>query len=207
MHGKFLVIEGGDGAGKDTQIKLLKKDFSGPQFVYTRETGGTPLGQYIRQALFHEAAGSVSIPAEFFLVLADRAQHIEEVVRPALQSGKNVISNRSWLSTYAYQLYGRQYLELTSLMQECLDFIYRGCPLDLAIVLDVPVEVGQQRQKLAGKVLDTMEKMPLELHERVRQGFLEVAKTLPQAKVIDANRTIEEVYKDVKKMVEDILQS
>jgi dTMP kinase len=207
MHGKFIVIEGGDGAGKDTQIALLKKDFSGPSFVYTRETGGTPLGQYIRQALFHEAAGTVSIPAEFFLVLADRAQHVEEVVRPSLESGKNVISNRSWLSTYAYQLYGREYLTLTPLMKECLEFVYTGCPLDLAIVLDIPAEVGMQRQKVAGKVLDIMERMPLSLHERVRQGFLEVAKTLPQANVIDANRSVEAVYADVKKAVEDILRS
>ncbi len=202
--GKFIVIEGGDGAGKDTQIELLKKDF--PDFVYTRETGGTRLGQYVRQALFHEAAGEVTIPAEFFLVLADRAQHVEEVVRPSLDAGKTVLSNRSWLSTFAYQLYGREYLELKPLMQECLNFIYRGCPIDLAIVLDIPAEAGMQRQKDAGKVLDTMERQPVELHQRVRQGFLEIAKEVPAALVIDANRSVEEVYKDVKAAIEECLK-
>lgn len=204
MKGKFIVVEGGDGAGKDTQIELLKKDF--PDFVYTRETGGTPLGMYVRKALFHEAAGPVSIPAEFFLILADRAQHVEEVVSPALKAGKVVISNRAWLSAYAYQLYGRENLELKPLLKECLDFIYRDCPLDLAVILDIPAAVGMGRQKEAGKVLDTMERMPLSLHERVRQGFLEVAKSLPQAKVIDASRPIEAVYKDVKAAVLEVIK-
>jgi len=205
IRGKFIVIEGGDGAGKDTQIELLKKDF--PDFVFTRETGGTPLGQYVRQALFHEAAGPVSLPAEFFLVLADRAQHVEEIVRPALTAGRTVLSNRLWLSAVAYQLYGRQMLELMPLFKESIDWIYRGCPLDLAIVLELPAEVGMQRQKVAGKVLDTMERQPLELHERVRKGFLETAATLPQAKIIDANRRVEEVYKDVKAAVESVIRA
>lgn len=203
QRGIFIAIEGGDGAGKDTQIELLKKDF--PDFVFTRETGGTQLGQYIRQALFHEAAGNVSIPAEFFLVLADRAQHVQEVVRPALEIGKNVISNRLWLSMYAYQLYGRETLELKPLAEQCLKYVYGDCTLDLAIVLDVPAEVGANRQKEAGKVLDLMERQPLELHERVRQGFLQTAKEMPQAVVIDANRPVEEVYADVKAAVEKVL--
>ncbi len=203
MKGKFIVIEGGDGAGKDTQIELLKKDF--PDAVYTRETGGTPLGKYIRQALFHEAAGEVSMPAEFFLVLADRAQHVVEVVRPALSAGKTVISNRLWLSMLAYQLYGRNTLELKPLMDECLKFVYGDCAIDLAVVLDIPPEVGMQRQKEAGKVLDTIERMPVEFHARVRQGFLDAAKTLPGAKVIDAARSVDEVYKDVKAAVEKTL--
>jgi dTMP kinase len=200
MKGTFIAIEGGDGAGKDTQIELLKKDF--PDFVYTRETGGTRVGQYIRQALFHEAAGELTNQAEFFLVLADRAQHAEEVIRPALREGKTIISNRLWLSMYAYQLYGRKMLDLKVLAKECLDYIYKDAPLDLVIVLDVPAEVGMGRQKEAGKVLDTMERQPLELHERVRQGFLQTAKELPQAVVIDANRPVEEVYADVKREVE-----
>jgi len=202
--GKFIAIEGGDGAGKDTQIELLKKDF--PDFVYTRETGGTRLGQYLRQALFHEAAGPVSNPAEFFMVLADRAQHVEEVVHPALEAGKVVISNRLWLSAVAYQLYGRQMMNLKPLFEESIKEIYKDCPLDLAIVLDVPAEVGAERQRVAGKALDTMEREPVELHQRVRQGFLDTAKTLPQAVVIDANRPVEEVYKDVKAAIEKLLE-
>lgn len=205
MRGKFIVIEGGDGAGKDTQIEMLKRDFSGSNFVYTKEVGGTPLGQYIRQALFHEAAGDVSVLAEFFLVQADRAQHVHEVVRPALLAGKTVISNRSWLSAFAYQIYGRDHMELEPMFKTGIDLIYEGCPLDLALVLDVPAAVGMDRQKIAGKTLDTMEKMPISLHERVRDGFLKLAEEIPQAQVIDATRTPDEVYVEVKQAVEAIL--
>lgn len=205
MRGTFIAVEGGDGAGKDTQIELLKKEFGGPGFVYTREPGGTALGTYLRQALFHEAAGVVGIPAEFFMILADRAQHAEEVVRPALAGGAAVISNRSWLSAYAYQIYGRDAPELTSLLEQCLAYAYRDCPIDLAIVLDILPHVGRKRQKDAGKVPDTMEQMPLELHERVREGFLQTAARLPFATVIDANRGIEVVYADVRAAVAAVI--
>ena len=204
-RGKFIVIEGGDGAGKDTQIELLKKDF--PNFVYTRETGGTRVGQYIRQALFHEAAGPLSVPAEFFLVLADRAQHVVEVVRPALEAGKHVVSNRSWFSTLAYQLYGREYLHVKPLMMQCLDLVYGDCQIDLAIVLDIPAAVGMERQRAAGKVLDTNERLPIAFHERVRQGFLDAAAEYPFATLIDANRPVEQVYVDVKAAVENCIHA
>ncbi len=204
MQGKFIVIEGGDGAGKDTQIELLKKDF--PDFVYTREPGGTPLGKELREIVLHEKYGSLPLLTEAFLFLADRAQHAAELVAPALAAGKSVISNRSWVSMMAYQIYGRNQPELKPIVEASVAEIYKNAPIDLAIILDLPSEVGLHRQREAGKAFDVMEQMSLEDRTKIRDGFLETAKTLPQAKVIDANRPVEEVYKDVKAAVEAVLK-
>ena len=206
MKGKFIVIEGGDGAGKDTQIALLKRDFGGEQFVYTREPGGTSLGKELREIVLHEKYGSLPLLTEAFLFLADRAQHAAEVIEPSVHAGKTVISNRSHISMIAYQIYGRGQLDLQSAVESAVDIIYRNAPIDLALILDIPPEVGAARQKAAGKNFDVMESMTLEARTRVREGFLEVAKTLPQARVIDANRPVEEVYKDIKAAVEGCLK-
>lgn len=204
MQGKFIVIEGGDGAGKDTQIELLKRDF--PDFVYTREPGGTALGKVLREMVLHESYGSLPVLTEAFLFLADRAQHVSELVAPALREGKSVVSNRSWISMMAYQIYGRDHFELKPIVEAAVAEIYREVPIDLAIILDVSPEVGLRRQKEMGKQFDVMESMPLEARERICKGFLETAKTIPQAKVIDANRSVEEVYTDVKAAVESAIK-
>jgi dTMP kinase len=203
MRGKFIVIEGGDGAGKDTQIELLKKDF--PDFVYTREPGGTSLGKTLRGMLLNETHGSLPLLTEAFLFLADRAQHASEVVEPGVMNGKTVLTNRSWISMVAYQVHGREQYDLEPVIDAAVARIFRDCPIDLAIVLDVPTEVGIERQRALGKEFDVMEKFSMEARERVRQGFLKVAGGMPQAKVIDANRSVEEVYKDVKTAVSAIL--
>jgi dTMP kinase len=204
MAGKFIVIEGGDGAGKDTQIELLKKDF--PDFIYTREPGGTVLGKELREIVLHEKYGSLPLLTEAFLFLADRAQHVSELVAPNLLEGKSVVSNRSWISMMAYQVFGRGQFELKPIIEASLGEIYKNAPIDLAIILDLAPEVGIERQRAAGKTFDVMEQMPLEARTNIRNGFLEVAKTLPQAKVIDANRSVEEVYADVKAAVENALK-
>ena len=204
-RGTFIVIEGGDGAGKDTQIELLKKDF--PGFIYTREPGGTPLGKVLREMVLHESYGSLPLLTEAFLFLADRAQHTAELVAPALDAGKTVVSNRSWVSMVAYQIFGRNQPELRPIVEASVKEIYRNAPISLAVILDLAPELGIARQKAAGKTFDVMEQMSLEARGNIRNGFLEVAKTLPQAKVIDASRSVEEVYKDVKAAVEAALHS
>lgn len=202
--GKFIVIDGGDGAGKDTQIELLKKDF--PQFIYTREPGGTPLGKVLREMVLHESYGALPLLTEAFLFLADRAQHTSELVAPALAEGKTVVSNRSWISMVAYQICGRNQPELRPIVDASVREIYRNAPINLAVILDLAPEIGIERQKAAGKQFDVMEQMSLESRTNIRNGFLDLAKTLPQAKVIDANRSVEEVYKDVKAAVEESLK-
>jgi dTMP kinase len=203
-RGKFIVIEGGDGAGKDTQIELLKKDF--PDFVYTREPGGTALGKVLREMVLHKSYGELPFLTEAFLFLADRAQHANEIIEPSLALGKTVIANRSWISMMAYQVYGREQFDLQPVVAEAVQRIYRNCPIDLAVILDVPPEIGLERQRKEGKQFDVIESLPLEARRRIRTGFLETAKTLPQALVFDANRPVEAVYVDVKAAVEECLK-
>ncbi|MEK7612966.1 MAG: dTMP kinase [Patescibacteria group bacterium] len=204
QRGKFIVIEGGDGAGKDTQIELLKKDF--PDFVYTREPGGTPLGKVLREMVLHESYGALPLLTEAFLFLADRAQHAAEVVTPALAAGKTVVANRSWISMVAYQVYGRDHHDLKEVVDAAVARIYGECPIDLALILDLAPEVGVARQRAEGKKFDVMENMSLEARERVRNGFLKTARSLPAAQVINANRSIDEVYKEVKIAVSELLE-
>jgi dTMP kinase len=200
-RGKFIVVEGGDGAGKDTQIDLLKKEFSGPDFLYTREPGGTQVGKTLREMLLHESHGELGRLTEAFLFLADRAQHAHELVLPALEKGVTVVSNRSWVSMIAFQIYGRDNMELKPLVDAAVGHIFRDCPIDLAIVLDVPPQVGVARQKALGKKFDVMESMPMEARERIRNGFLDIAKSMPSARVINGDRPVEEVYADVSAAV------
>ena len=204
-NGAYIVIEGGDGAGKDTHIAFLKETFPEGDFVYTREPGGTALGAELREMLLHGSKGDVSLPTELFLFLADRAQHVEEVIKPARAAGKHVISNRSWISFLAYQIYGREQFDWKPLVDSALEKIFKGCPLTLAIILDVPLSMGKERQRSMGKILDTMESMSNDSHERIRQAFLTIGKTLPQAKIIDASRTKEEVRTDVCAAVRSVL--
>ncbi|MBY0293931.1 dTMP kinase [Patescibacteria group bacterium] len=198
MSGTFILIEGGDGAGKDTQIEKLKELLKDRPTVFTREPGGTTLGKTLREMLLHNSHGPVSLPAEIFLFLGDRAQHVEEVVKPALAEGKVVISNRSWVSFLAYQIYGRNLLDWRELVETAIEKIFKNAPADLILILDVDPEVGNTRQKAMGKAPDVMESMAAEARRAIREAFLSIAKTLPTAVVIDANRPVDEVWEDVK---------
>ncbi len=156
--------------------------------------------------MLHEKYGSLPILTEAFIFLADRAQHVAELVAPSLAAGKSVVSNRSWISMMAYQVYGREQYELKAIIENSLGEIYKNAAIDLAIILDIAPEVGLSRQKAMGKQFDVIESMPIEARERINKGFIETANSLPQAKIIDANRSVEEVYKDVKAAVEQVLK-
>lgn len=205
MNGKYIVLEGGEGAGKDTHIEKLRQEFGDKNFVYTREPGGTELGKALRNMLLHNSHGEVKLPAELLLFLADRAQHVEEVIKPGLKTGKHVISNRSWVSFLAYQIYGRRQHDWEPLVVEFLKKIFEGYPTDLVLVLDVPYEIGHGRMVKMGKLFDTLENMPQTSHERIRQAFLSLARELPQARVIDASRPVEEVWAKVRSAVQSVI--
>ena len=204
-QGKLIVIEGGDGAGKDTQIALLQKRFGTEDFVYTREPGGTPLGKELRSILLHAKHGEVALPAELFLFLADRAQHVAEVIRPALAAGKQVISHRSWMSFVAYQIYGRNQHDWKPLVEEAIRKIYAECTPDIVILLNLSPDIGLERIRKTGRALDTMESMPIEAHREIQRGFLETLQTLPHTVIVDAARSKEEVWKDVERAVLSVL--
>jgi len=207
---RFITFEGCDGTGKSTQIKLLAHHLRalGKAMVVTREPGGTDLGRHIRRVLLEVGKPSVGSPTELFLYLADRAQHVQEVIMPALAKGQIVLCDRHTDSTIAYQGYGRGIdLELLKRLNTVASY---GIRPDLTFLLDCPVHVGLSRtdERNAGAteiaVEDRFEKEKLEFHEKVRQGFLHIARAeAERISVIDASVTVEEVFAAIRKIVDN----
>ena len=201
--GLFITFEGADGCGKTTQSKLVQEylEQSGYEVVWTREPGAKGLGQKIRELLLHYD-GDVAPMCEAFLFLADRAQHIEHLVKPAVESGKIVICDRHTDSTIAYQGYGRG--EDIKQLKYLNELATGSIKPDLTFVFDVTTDVAQQR---VGDEKDRMESAGIEFHKKVRQGYLEIAKLEPErVKVIDANNGIEKVFEDTKKILNNFLK-
>ena len=210
---RLISFEGGDGSGKTTQLKLLEKHRSahGQTCLGTREPGGTALGEMIRQLLLEAGKEEISFPTELFLYLADRAQHVQEVIRPALASGIIVLCDRFTDSTLAYQGYGRG-VDL-DMLRRLNEVASPGITPDLTFLLDCPVEVGLSRtaQRIVNQTSgkrreDRFEREKVEFHERVRAGFLELARAEPKRIVIlDASRAIQEVHEEIRKIVDEKL--
>ena len=206
---RFISFEGGDGTGKSTQLKILDGHLRkyGRICVATREPGGTSLGHFIRQVLLDVGDQSIASPTELFLYLADRAQHVSEVIAPAIASGKIVLCDRYTDSTLAYQGYGRG-IDL-NLLRRLNEVANRGTYPDLTLLFDCPVEVGLSRTNLRNKenrggkhVEDRFERERVEFHERVRQGFLELAQAEPERfRVINASGTVSEVRRAVQDII------
>lgn len=200
--GLFITFEGADGCGKTTQIGLLNKYLIEKNYetIVTLEPGGSDIGKNLRQILLHHN-GFVSKRAELFMYLADRAQHIDAVIKKNTQEGKIVLCDRHTDSTLAYQGYARggDIEKITFLNEIATD----GYKPDLTFVFDVDSIIAQTR---VGKVKDRLESEGLEFHRKVRFGYLELAKKYPERiKVIDANKTIEEVFAQVKNVIDGIL--
>lgn len=202
-EGKFIVVEGGEGAGKDTQIDLLKEKFSPEEVVFTREPGGTEVGKALR-ALLLDGTHPVSKNAEVFMFLADRAQHMAELVTPSLQNGQHVISNRSWISFIAYQVYGREQEHLLPLIEMAHKEIYKDQEPDLVIFLDVDPEIGLERTKKRGS-MNVIDRAPLEFHKCVQKGFQKALENMQSVATIDASRSIEEVQEEVYDVVKKVM--
>ena len=202
--GYFITFEGADGCGKTTQSRLVQEylDNKGYHTVWTREPGSYGLGQKIRELLLHYD-GDVAPMCETFLFLADRAQHIENFVKPAVLSGKVVICDRHTDSTIAYQGYGRGE-DIQQL--EYLNNLATGLTKpDLTFVFDVSAEVAQKR---VGDEKDRMESAGIEFHKKVREGYLKIAQKFPnRVKVVDANNDIETVFADTIKILDDFLSN
>lgn len=197
--GLFITFEGGDGCGKTTQIKLLDEYLrnKGYNTLLTREPGSKGLGVKLREILLNYD-GEVSPTAESFLFLADRAQHIDCIIKPALEKGVIILCDRHTDSTVAYQGYGRG-LDIEQI-HKLNKIATGGLKPDLTIVLDVDVETSQKR---VGTEKDRMESAGIEFFERVRKGFLEIAKQEPErVKVVDSTQTIEEIHKQILELIE-----
>jgi dTMP kinase len=203
MNGKFIVFEGGDGAGKDTQIDLLKSKLPAERVVFTREPGGTPLGKELRRLLL-ERKQPVDDAAEIFMFLADRAQHMAELVEPSVEKGLTVISNRSWFSFVAYQIYGRQQQRLLPLAELAFAEVYKNKKPDLIVYLDVPVEVGLARSAARGK-MNALDKEPEAFHRRLRDGFERVFKDVENVWRVDGTRPIEEIHAEILPRIQSLV--
>jgi dTMP kinase len=202
MAGKFITFEGGEGAGKSTQIKRLAErlEAAGRAVVVTREPGGTPMAEEIRAMLLAGLAEELGPDGEAVLFAAARADHVERVIRPALRAGKWVLSDRFSDSTRVYQGVGGG---ADGGILSALDRVAVGrTQPDLTIILDLPVETGlaraARRMEGTGKTPDRFERDELALHEARRQAFIAIAKAEPErCVVIDAAQSEEATAHDV----------
>lgn len=198
-RGKFITFEGGEGCGKSTQIKRLKEalEKEGVEILLTREPGGTWLSEEIRHLIKDQTTDAPCDRSELLLFLAARAQLVRNVIRPALEGGKWVLSDRFSDSTLAYQGYGRG-LPLDDL-RRMNEFACEGLKPDLTLLLDVDAAVSQKRMRSREAATDTtadrIEQAGDDFHARLRAGFAELAKAEPNRIVtIDANGTPDEVW-------------
>ncbi len=201
--GIFIVIEGGEGTGKDAQIDLLKKVYADRDVVFTREPGGTEIGEKIRELLLSKTSSKMSAETELLLFLGARAQIVREIIAPALCAGKMVISNRFGLSTAAYQIYGRERLYYEKFLQEVSDVVVQASMPDLYILIDVDPKIGLARVASRAKENDRFDDEKISFHSRVRQGYLESVKKTKNYVIINGEKSIEDIHKEILEIIED----
>lgn len=205
MRGTFISFEGSEGSGKSTQARLLRDWLKrqGIDTILTREPGGTPIGERIREVLLSLDHKEMDPITELFLYLASRRQHIKELIEPALNSGNVVITDRFSDSTLAYQGYGRG-LDL-SLIESLNRTATGGLSPDLTIVLDVDVREGLSRNLEIKS--DRLETEDIEFHEKVRKGFIEIAKKEPERVfIIETKNGIEKTHNEIVALVRKWIQ-
>ncbi|MEO0084671.1 MAG: dTMP kinase [candidate division WOR-3 bacterium] len=205
MRGVLIAFEGIEGSGKTTQAELLYnylKEKSIP-CLFSREPGGTPIGESIRAILLDPKNKQMHAKTELLLYLANRCQHTYEKIIPALRAGMVIIIDRFSDSSLAYQGKGR---DLTFKVVSRLNkFATFGVKPDLVILLDVPVAVGLARTQ--NKELDRLEQETLKFHEKVRQGYWQLAKRAPKRiKIFDGTQPVEKIQSAINKLVVDFLE-
>lgn len=204
-RGRFITFEGIDGAGKSTALSFVRGllEGRGVEVVATREPGGTPVGEAIRGLLLDPATRATA-DTETLLVFAARAEHLAEVIRPALGRGTWVLCDRFTDATFAYQGGGRG-MPLARLAQ-LRDWVQQGLSPDLTVLVDAPVEVAQGRLRGRGGESDRFERERLEFHERVRQAYLDLAEREPaRVLTLDAAAARPEVERALSAVVEGLL--
>ena len=208
MQGKFITFEGIDGSGKSTQLRMLTGDLRqrGVDVIATHEPGGTPLGRRLREA-FLETEETVAPIAELLLFAADRAQHVEFLIKPALAEGRTVISDRYADATFAYQGAGRGFPAET--VNEIIQLATGGLKPDLTLFFDISVESAIRRMADRHEIGEGKNRMDAEsgdFYANVRKAYLSVAENEPgRFKVLDANGSIEETHAKVVEMVTEFL--
>jgi len=201
--GVFIAFEGGEGSGKSTQAKLLKGWFEeeGKQVTLTREPGGSALGKGLRKILLANETGEISPRSEALLYAADRAHHVYSVIKPALERGEVVITDRYFDSSIAYQGAGRTLSssEVARISRWATESLYPT----LTIILDQPAEIGLSRKKNA----DRLESESIDFHNRVRQEYLQLAALDPERYlVLDARRPVTEIHLEITSRIKEMMK-
>lgn len=212
MAGLFITFEGPEGSGKSTQAELAAEYLQsrGMKVLLTREPGGTPVGERIRDILLDPCAAGMTATCELFLFLAGRAQHVEEAIRPALGRGEVVVCSRYADASVAYQAAGRGLDK--AVVERLNEWATGGLLPDLTIVLDVQTQVGLQRARAASTKRvpngegDRIERADIEFHRRVREGYLRLARENPErVKVVEADG-LERMTRRVREHIDALLQ-
>lgn len=204
MSGQFITLEGSEGAGKSTNVDavcaaLQQADID---FMRTREPGGTPMAEALRDTMLQQWHEHVDGLTELLLVFAARAQHLSHVIQPALAEGKWVVCDRFTDATFAYQGYGRQ-LDLAKL-QTLESWVQAGLQPDLTIYLDLEPSIAEQR--IADREKDRMEVERRDFFDRVRQGYLARAAEHERFTTIDASQTLDLVQAQVQQVIVDFIR-
>ena len=209
MSGLFITFEGIDGSGKSTQLRLLASHLRvlGHDVVTTREPGGTPLGLRLRAALL-DSQEHVDPLTELLVFAADRAQHVRILLRPALENGHIVLSDRYADATVAYQGAGRGFSP--ALISEIVELATEGLKPDLTLLFDLPVAEGGERtrkRKDEKQESDRLDSEDKEFHTRVREAYLQIAKKEPErVKIIETSGSVDETHARVKEVVTEFLE-
>ncbi|MBQ6314740.1 MAG: dTMP kinase [Mogibacterium sp.] len=204
MKGLFITLEGGDGAGKSTQIANITKFFEERGFVvvHTREPGGTPIGEKLRDILLDRENSEMTAVTEMLIYAASRAQHVGEKIIPALERGEIVICDRFVDSSIAYQAGGR---ELGGMVAEVNRYATGGLTPDITFWMDIDPEAGRARASKAGE-LDRLEVEKLDFHYRVYEGYRKISESDPdRVKRIDATRSVEEISEEILGYIDKLL--
>jgi len=208
MSGKFITFEGPEGGGKTTQMRLLAEylDKNGVPHITTREPGGPPISEQIREIILDPENSAMTDRTELLLIIASRAQHTEQLLMPALEAGKIVLCDRYSDSTMAYQVFGNEY-DFEQTLNLC-SMAAQGLVPDRTYLIDIDPKTGIERSRAVHKdtaskgTVDRMEAKNLKFHHRVREGFLKLAQREPDRfLVIDGGIPIEAIH---KKIIEDI---
>ena len=202
--GLFITMEGPDGSGKSTQIQFLKEYFEehGIPCLFTREPGGTPIGEKLRNIILDKANAEMCDMTEALLYAASRAQHVEELIKPALEQGKVVVCDRFIDSSIAYQGYGR---ELGDAVRVINEYAICGCMPALTFLMELDPSIGKSR--ICADVQDRLELERIEFHNRVYEGYQEIAKIYDDRfACINAARDKEAIRTDIIGRLEPVLQ-
>lgn len=205
-RGRFITVEGSEGAGKSTNINFIRNELvaRGIPVVETREPGGTPLGEDIRDLLLGHRHDGMADDTELMLIFAARCEHLNQVIRPALARGQWVLCDRFTDASYAYQGGGRGIAHQR--IEQLEEWVQQGLQPDLTILLDIPVREGLERTRQRKQGPDRFERQELDFFDRVRQCYLQRAQRYSRFALVDARLPLEQVQAQIRAVLTRFLE-